>query len=134
MGRALTIGGSTVVGLAVGVGTYLWLVPDPLLAGGLALTYGLGVGLYVQWGQYLRAGSNQWRTNRWRMAFTAYAATMALLAIGPTLGVDLNTQIAVQLLVLGTAWVGMLFGVASVGDLPADERPQGAEADADAAD
>ncbi|WP_226011633.1 hypothetical protein [Halomicrobium salinisoli] len=128
MRRALTIGGSAVFGLAVGVGTHRWMVADVLLAGGLALSAALSVGLYVVLRPYLRAAGDQWQTKRWQMAFIVYVLVVTL-PFG-----DTGWDTAVTLLLLGTAWVGMLFGVAIVVNLPADERPQGTDVNADAAD
>lgn len=111
---ALAVG----VGLTFGVGTYAWLVADLQLAFVLALTYGLGVWLYGEWGKFLRAAGAEWQTNRWRIASTSFMLVVAMFGIGPAVPVSADVRLAIQLLILGAAWVGMMLGVASITDRP----------------
>lgn len=129
MKRALVAVLAVVVGLAFGVSTFVWLVPDLQLAIVLGGTYGLGVWLYGEWGDVLRAGANDWQTNRWRIASTSFMLIVAFFGFGPAISIPLDARLPIQLLLLGAAWVGMLLGVASVSDRPNDQT---ASTDADA--
>ena len=130
MKRTLLAALSLVVALAFGVGTYAWLVADVQLAFVLSLTYGLGVWLYGEWGKFLRAAGAEWQTNRWRIASTSFMLVVAMFGIGPAVPVPADVRLAIQLLILGAAWVGMMLGVASISDQPdLSERTETQEPD-----
>ena len=105
---------TTVVGVAIGVATFVWLISDALLAVALGFIYGVCTRLWTQYGSTLPGGirGDDWNTTRWSGAFVLVVMGTAIFGVTATLPLSSELRLALQLLVLGTGFAGLLLGVA----------------------
>jgi uncharacterized membrane protein YccF (DUF307 family) len=120
--RSWTIEG--LVGLAVGMATYGWLVADIALAATLAGVYAVATGLTLEHRSAIPFGTERPEGyDPWSGVWTAIVAFAALVGVGFWLPLAPGLRLALQLLVLGVGLVSLYCGIGLARSLPADERP-----------
>ncbi|ESP87646.1 hypothetical protein [Candidatus Halobonum tyrrellensis] len=126
---------ASLAGVAVGGGTYYWLVADPVFAATVGLFWAVGVGLSVRHREWLFASSDDWDRRRWSGAFGGLVTLAVLFGVGPSLPLSNDLRFGLGLLVSGVALTATNLGIGLV--LDADdgtERGEGAAAGGDAAE
>lgn len=105
---------TTVVGVAVSAATFVWLISDVLLAAALGFIYAVCTWLWTQYGSTLpgEIRGDDWNTTRWSAAFILVVMGTAIFGVTAALPITLELRLALQLLVLGTGFAGLLLGVA----------------------
>jgi len=105
---------TTVVGVAIGVATFVWLISDALLAVALGFIYGVCTRLWTQYGSTLpgKIRGDDWNTTRWSAVFVLVVMGTTMVGVTATLPMSSELRLALQLLVLGTGFAGLLLGVA----------------------
>jgi hypothetical protein len=118
---------AAVVGIAVGGGTFVWLVEDLLLAATLAFVNAVGAWLFIEYAATLPGmiHGDDWQTVRWNGAFTLVALVGALFGVSLTLPISNELRFALQWLVLSVGWTGMFFGVAMAREQAAADESTG---------
>ena len=104
---------AAVVGMAVGGGTFVWLVGDPSLAIALAVVYTVGTRLVVEYASALPGGLRSYdRAARWNAAFGGLVSLVAVLVLNVVAAVSFEFRVALLLLVFGVGEMGLFFGIA----------------------
>lgn len=105
---------AAIVGIAVGSGTFVWLADNPTLAVTLAFVYIIGTRLFVEYAFTLPGmiHGDDWRTVRWNGAVVAFVMIASFIGVSTTLPISDGLRFALQWLVFGVGWTGLLFGMA----------------------
>ncbi|WP_154019051.1 hypothetical protein [Halococcus agarilyticus] len=105
---------STAVGVAVGGGTFAWLVSDPSLAIALGVVYAVGTRLAIEFTSTLPGGTGRldWQQTRWQAAFIAVMVHVAIFSANTVLFDSFGVSVALNLLVFGVGSTGLFFGIA----------------------
>lgn len=109
MKRHLVRAGAVVAALALGWGMYA-IGADPVTAIGLVFVAAVAALLTAEYRDYLPT-SDDWAVSRWSGVFIGVTMLGTFFGLNNGLGITPETTLALQLLVLGLAWNGMLFGV-----------------------
>lgn len=104
---------AAVVGIAVGGGTFVWLVSDPSLAITLGVVYAVGTRLFVEYAATLPGGLRSYdRATRWNAVFGGFLSVVAILVLNMVSAVSFEFRVALLLLVFGVGEMGLFFGIA----------------------
>lgn len=105
--------------VTVGVGTlacgvsYLVGTTDPLLTASVGLSYAVLARLTIAHPDVVyEEGSSAWAVGRWSGLATGFVLLVVLLGLGPTLPVEDDLRLSLQLLVFGAGWAMWVLGVA----------------------
>ncbi|EMA42699.1 hypothetical protein [Halococcus saccharolyticus] len=133
---------AVVGGIAVGAGTFAWLVSDPSLAIALGVVYVVGTRLAIEFAATLPGGTGRldWQQTRWQVAFIAVMVHVATFSANTVLFDSFGTNVALNLLVFNVGSTGLFFGIAiareqaAAGGLFDETKPAGESEHGDLAD
>ncbi|WP_136686715.1 hypothetical protein [Halorhabdus amylolytica] len=100
------------LGVSIGIGTYVWLVADPLFVGVIVLFWTLGTGFSIDYLVPQTGRSDDWETARWSGAAGGLMALAATLGISPTLPISADLRLALGLFVVGSWLTAVNVGLA----------------------
>jgi len=109
-----------VLAAMAGGGTYA-LGANQVTAGALAFVAIVTGVLTVQFRHRLPGRSTTSRGSWWNSGWTATTLLAVFFGVNTTLPLSIDTTLALQLLVLGVGWNGLLFGIAIADAQPTSE-------------
>lgn len=112
MNRLLSWVLATLVGVSVGIGVFVWLVPGGVFAGTVALSWTIALALTFHHDDLMfeRFETSGRGPSLWSGAFTGFLTLVALIGTWSLPGPD-RLGLAVALLVLGVGFAALGFGI-----------------------
>ena len=124
MNRGLAWLLAAVAGIAIGSGTFIWLIDDLPLAVMLALVYAVGTRLSVEYHSTLpgKIHRDSWRAPLLGGVFAGLMTLVALFGVNRPLPISFELRGVVLLLVFGSGYTGLLFGIAIAREQTAGDK------------
>jgi hypothetical protein len=112
-GRPVAVLLAVSAGAVAGGVSYVLGSTDPGLTAAVAVSYAVAAGLTARHPDTVHEeGVAVWEFGRWSGASTALVLAAALFGVGPTLPVDPDLRLSLQVLVVGVGYAMWLLGVA----------------------